>query len=310
LSDATVIIPAAEPCPGLDRLLGELISGAGDGSPIVEILVVDNTASGSSRIRAAVDAHSCSRFECRLIRCTVSGSYAARNAGIETARGEWLVFLDADVVPTPSWFSSIELIALRSDSPSRFTGPIVQTATGQPAAWRDRAAQALDLLSGLPQERYVRDGWAATANLVVRRRLFDAVGLFERQLESGGDFEFGLRSSRAGYDLEFVDELIVHHEARSTLLALQQKARRVVRGHRQLAELLGDEDYFASFPGNRGSLWPLRHWVRTGLGVACRPRRSDVPIPWRLAGAASAVAVGWAGLQEHRSGNGVCPDFG
>lgn len=65
--------------------------------------------------------------------------------------------------------------------------------TGSPST-----AELVDARRFLRQRRYVEEGFCATANLFVERRVFDLVGGFDEHLRSGGDYEFGLRCSLAG----------------------------------------------------------------------------------------------------------------
>jgi hypothetical protein len=59
----------------------------------------------------------------------------------------------------------------------------------------------LDRLSYLNQPAYAAEGYGATANLFVRRSVFDAVGLFRADVLSLGDREWGKRATSAGFNL-------------------------------------------------------------------------------------------------------------
>ena len=52
-------------------------------------------------------------------------------------------------------------------------------------------AELVDAGRFLRQRRYVEEGFGATANLFVRRSVFDSLGGFDEHLKSGGDYEFG-----------------------------------------------------------------------------------------------------------------------
>ena len=67
-----------------------------------ELLVVDNnsTDGGPALVRAIPDKR------VKLLSCTKRGASAARNAGLDAARGEWAVFLDADDMLRPDYVES------------------------------------------------------------------------------------------------------------------------------------------------------------------------------------------------------------
>jgi len=90
------------------------------------------------------------------------------------------------------------------------------------------------------QERCVQEGFGVTANLLVRREVFQDVGLFQERLVSSGDYEFGRRATRKGRSLVYCREAKVFHPARSSLGALLKKARRLGYGRAQLA-IFGEE---------------------------------------------------------------------
>jgi hypothetical protein len=79
----------------------------------------------------------------------------------------------------------------------------------------------------------------------VRRAAFDAVGLFDPALRSGGDAEWGARATAAGFRIGYRDEVRVLHPPRRTLRAVTRKAVRVTRGVEELAAARGDADPLA-----------------------------------------------------------------
>jgi glycosyltransferase involved in cell wall biosynthesis len=212
----SVIVPAHNAGAGIARLLGALSRQTLSQS--YEIIVVDDGSTDSTpehlrrwpRVR-----HVC--LEARR------GSYAARNAGLAIARGSVVAFTDADCTPTPSWLerglhaveSGIDLVAGR-----------IEVELPQ----RPSIAALVDSTRFLDQEFYATQGFGATANLLVRRSVFDRVGHFNPRLISGGDREFGMRATDTGATIRYVPDALVIHESRSTLRALTRKSVRIGRG--------------------------------------------------------------------------------
>ena len=63
-------------------------------------------------------------------------------------------------------------------------------------------------------EREVWNGTAETANLIVRRDLFDRVGGFEEEIPEYGDFDFVQRCVAGGASLVFASDVVVWHPTR------------------------------------------------------------------------------------------------
>jgi glycosyltransferase involved in cell wall biosynthesis len=212
----SVIVPAHNPGPRIERLLGALAEQTV--AEPYEVLVVDDGSTDSTQERVR-------RWPTvRYVRAERrAGAYAARNRGLETARGSVIAFTDADCVPTRAWLDwgikalgeGIDLVAGRIEAD---------------LSERPSVAALVDSIRFLDQELYTTLGFGATANLLVRRSVFDLVGSFNERLRSGGDREFGMRATDAGAAIRYAPEVVVLHESRDTLRALAQKSVRIGRG--------------------------------------------------------------------------------
>ena len=183
-----------------------------------EILLVDN---GSSEFTPpdTLPANT------RVLECHTPGSYAARNMALREARGDWLVFTDADCRPTPHWLQSLDHATAQAPH-SLLAGSVdVVSDADQPNAF-----EIYDMVKDIPQAWYVHRGYAATANLAVPREVMNNVGEFDATRFSGGDAEFCKRAVKAGYPLKYIPEAEVKHPARDSWDAIATKARRVKAG--------------------------------------------------------------------------------
>ena len=171
-----------------------------------EVLVIDNNS--------IVKLDFSSFGNVRLLTETTPGSYAARNRGISEAKGEILAFTDADCIPSPDWIQSgvndLQLTDL-------VAGRIIFTFE------KRSIVEYVDSLLHLAQERYVKYGYGATANLFVKRELFDSVGLFNDRFRHLGDREFGQRATNYGYKIIYSANAWLSHPARSSLADLLTK---------------------------------------------------------------------------------------
>jgi glycosyltransferase involved in cell wall biosynthesis len=155
------------------------------------------------------------------------GAYAARNLGVAASSADVLAFTDADCVPAPTWLEH-GLAALARSRADLAAGHIEI-----PLDSRASASALVDFARYLNQERAAAEGFGVTANLFVRRAVFDRIGLFNGKLVSGGDTEFGHRARAAGFALVLAAEAVVVHPARSTPRELARKAYRLGFGAAQ-----------------------------------------------------------------------------
>lgn len=185
-----------------------------------EIIVVNNDAAQSAPQSLILPPNA------QLLTESAPGSYAARNAGLAVAKGDIVGFTDSDCLPEPDWISNA-IAAFEADTEAaRVTGP-VNLHRVQNSSW---LAFEIDKISSFKQEQNVRNGVSVTANLFVKKALFERVGLFNANLMSGGDFEWNQRATAMGYAINFNESVIVQHPARSSMAEVIRKFRRVAAG--------------------------------------------------------------------------------
>lgn len=189
---------------------------------LYEVIVVDNNSS------APLDDVVLAFPHARLIVERKIGSYAARNSGIRISQGKALAFTDSDCIPSKVWLES-GVKALTSIDNCGLVGGKVDLSFQDPI--NPTPVEIYDKKSAFPQKKYVmQNKFSVTANLFTFRSVFDSVGLFDEDLRSGGDQEWGKRVSQAGYKLIYSENAIVSHPARSSKLELKKKIIRQTSG--------------------------------------------------------------------------------
>ena len=210
-------------------------------SDLVEYLLVDNASSDATAniIKTAAEEAKSQAIDIRyLSENQIQSSYAARNFGIRSAKGEFLVFTDVDCRPQPNWLY---------DLVQPFIRPEIGLVAGSIGSLPGKTL--LEQYAAKNNPLSVEDGlsydycpYIVTANLAVRREVFQQLGLFRSHLTTGGDVDFSWRVFRQNsWQYYYAEKAIVLHRHRATLRALRSQWRRYGRSYLYLHELHGME---------------------------------------------------------------------
>lgn len=164
----------------------------------------------------------------QLISEAQPGSYAARNAGISVAKGDYLAFTDADCIPDTNWLK--EVSDFYRENKNLLMSGRVEMFSERGISGTLNIAESYDYIFGINQEIYIKKNSAATANLVVPKNIIKTLNGFNDTLFSGGDTDFCLRANDAGYSLAYNPKAVVKHPLRASKEDLLIKARRLTAG--------------------------------------------------------------------------------
>ena len=240
----------------------------------VEYLLVDNASTDRTGVLLQDAVGQFAQIHLRLLsQSQIQSAYAARNLGIQAAIGEILAFTDADCRPQPNWLSSL-VTPFADDSIGLVAGEI----TSLPG--KSIFEQHADRQATLSQRHTLAHPrpYGQTANLAVRRSVFEQVGLFRPYLTTGGDADFCWRvQQQTNWQLAFAEAAIVQHRHRSSLSALRQQWQRYGSSNRYLHELHGAE--LAPELTPRHYLYRWSRWLFKELpqALAQLPHR---PVTW------------------------------
>ena len=185
-------------------------------APTYEIIVSDDSSSNSSRILIEKVFPHVLWGEGKKI-----GPAGNRNAGVERAKGEWIVFLDDDCIAQKGYLNAYFTAITENPNLLVFEGRIF--------ADRPRETWA----EGCPENEY--GGMLWTSNLCVSRKLFiEMGGLDERFQIAYEDVDFALRLQQKGIQSIFVSDAAVCHPWRT----LKQEGKNWKKAGYQLQELL------------------------------------------------------------------------
>ena len=140
----------------------------------------------------------------------IQSSYAARNKGLEIAKGDVIAFLDSDCTADENWIAN-GIEALQANRADIAGGRVNFRFSDENAA-----AEFYDACNHIQVKEAIDTRKVAyTANLFVRKEVFQKIGGFSKKLKSGGDVEFTYRATTGGCKLVFAEKAIVEHPTRS-----------------------------------------------------------------------------------------------
>jgi glycosyltransferase involved in cell wall biosynthesis len=267
-----VVVPARNAAATLRRTLECL--AAQQGAPAFEVIVVDD----GSTDRTAEIARAAG---VRLVQTEGVGSGQARNIGVREASGDVIAFTDADCFPTPGWLAA----ALpRLDSADLVAGAVAPDPTAQLGPF-DRTVWV---------ER--ETGLYETANLLIRRDLFEQIGGFEVWLSSNGskrgwtnpelaeDVWLGWRARRAGARTAFAPDALVHHAVHprgaSGYVAERQRAQHFTAIAARVPEIRDQFFYRRVFLSKRTAMFDAAAVGVAAAAVAGSPLPLIVAAPY------------------------------
>ncbi len=223
----SVIVPFFNPGPTFTQCLASLNALHRNEADFQVILVDNNSTDGSDRLA--------SQAGFTVVREThAQTSYAARNRGLSVADGDIVVFTDSDCVVTPGWLAAFLRAARRDVCAGAFAGRIRAHA---PRRLIERFSERRSTLHEEILLQHTYKPFAQTANLAVRREVFDRIGGFRADLVSGGDGDFCWRMQDAGFRLVHVPEAGVAHVHRTCVSGLWEQWFRYGRGQVALSRL-------------------------------------------------------------------------
>lgn len=180
LETLSVIIPAYQAEKYIDQAVASVRNQEWPGE--VQILVIDD---GSTDHTAAVAQD----LGVQVLKKEQGGAASARNAGLRAAVGDWVLLLDADDVLTDGAVAAMRAALADSDAEvvfamaEDFISPDLSEA--QKAALKPREGAYGGVLPGCS---------------LIRRQVFDTIGLFDDTMKSGETVAWQLKLRDAGIE--------------------------------------------------------------------------------------------------------------
>lgn len=162
----------------------------------------------------------------KVIACDKPGSYAARNKAILISIGKVLAFTDSDCIPSTDWLKKgIERINNNVD-----------LVGGKMLFFKSDVSDSslvflYEKCFSFNQKRNVeQNGTSITANLFVKKAVFDQLGGFDEDTFSGADSKWTKMATSRGFSITYAEEAIVEHPSRRNKAELYSKKKRTSGG--------------------------------------------------------------------------------
>jgi len=265
----SIIIPAKNESR---RIAGTLTAVLGQNfDDTYEIIVVDNGSSDGTAVEAR-------RFPVTVLEELRPGRSHARNAGIRSASGDILVFLDADCSPDKSWLRELLI---------PFTDPDVGCVAGEilPTDIETELHRYLSRIGYFSQKTTLSHPFrpfAQTGNAAYRKSVIDTIGLFDEGLLSGQDADLTWRMLlETDKKLEFAETAIVYHPYPKESRGFFKQRMRHAYG--SVALFVKYRSYML-VKGKKETYWEYRALLklalRTALAMVLNKNHDDVREQW------------------------------
>lgn len=240
LMSLSVVVPAYDAEATLREQLNALKSQ--DYVGVWEIIVVDNRSHDSTA--QIVYEYQQAIPNLRLVPAMEKqGRAYACNVGVRAAKGDAILFCDADDVVAPGWLRALAKALETNDIVAGATevDKLNETAPWRPAPFASAKKTTLKFLSRF-----------AGANCGVRRSCFEAVGGFSEDIHLYApceDIDLAWRLQLHGYTLHDVPDAVVHYRYRGTTKGLWKQMLSYGEAHVYLYKK------FSTYGMPRSSIW-------------------------------------------------------
>jgi len=197
MSDSRPLVSVIVPVYNGAAFLGEAIESvfAQDYAPLEVVVVDDGSTDGSAELAEAYDG-------VRVIRQLNAGPSATRNTGVAHTTGDVIAFLDADDVwPTGRLTRLLDALA---------SSPSLDVVIGQ---LEMVVAENGTFRSLMPPQFGFQFGTA-----LIRRSLFETVGLIDEDLRFSEDVDWFMRAREAGVQIGQIHEVVLLYRQHSDSL--------------------------------------------------------------------------------------------
>ena len=249
-TDVTVVVCTYNRADMLAPALGSLREQQTLGKFDFEIVVVDDGSIDQTEC-VVLAQRNAAPVSIRYVRQERSGIAAARNRGVRESNGDWIAFFDDDQIAETNWLARLVekagiedadcvggpyLLRLPDSCDFELDSTLRRLLGENPLMQHERNIS----YSGLdPRKHEVSPG---TGNVLVKRVLFERIGLFSEGRHYGEDREFFRRARKAGARFAIAPSAVIYHVVPAPRLTESYLLSTAAKGGQSQAEI---DDYQA-----------------------------------------------------------------
>jgi len=183
--------------------------------PNYELIIVDNASCDETKdyLNSLKERKSIIKV---IFNENNSGFAKGNNKGISIAEGEYLIFINNDIIVTRGWVTG--LLKYLKDPDTGLVGPVTNSIGNESRInYSYKSFQELEDFS----ERYTLNHTGETLEMdnlaffciSMRKEMIEKIGLLDEQFEIGmfEDDDYCLRVKKAGYKLLCAEDVFIHH---------------------------------------------------------------------------------------------------
>ena len=220
----SVVIPTHNRKSSLKDCLDSVLSQYYPSGEYEVIVVDDGSTDGTKRfLKEFTKTNSNVKFFSQPNR----GPSAARNLGIEKSSGGIICFIDDDCIPEKDWLKNL----VKGFDCEKVGGVGGKIITNKPSTLTQRYVEESGILN---QEGFGSRKLLITGNVAYKRDALIKSGGFDTSLNACEDIDLSIRVQLLGYGIKYVDNAIVYHEYRPSIIGLYRQQYRNAKGYARL----------------------------------------------------------------------------
>lgn len=214
--DISVVVCTYNKKELLLKALDSLTRQETEGQLIFEIIIIDDGSTDNTRDVVKEFIRNNTSVAIRYVYKTGGGVADARNAGVAEAHGKWVAFFDDDQWAEPQWLGELYRVGMEK-SADCVGGTVLldlPDSSNLKLSMFCRGLLAEKIFGDKSRSYSIKARYVGleTNNVLVRRKLFERIGVFDASFLMGGeDVDFFWRARKHGAEAWYAPKAVVHH---------------------------------------------------------------------------------------------------